>query len=119
MNSEYAFTVESLGELDATSFVPLYMQLANRVAALIREHGEVAVGKVLPSEVECVQRLRVSRPTVRQAMSHLLAQGLILRKKGRGTFVAPDAGEVPVTAGAVTSTPVPVVNDISGLTVDT
>ncbi|HYC46165.1 MAG TPA: GntR family transcriptional regulator [Burkholderiales bacterium] len=89
MSQEYAFPVDRLGELDATSFVPLYMQLANRIATLIRERGEHAVGKVLPSEAECVSRLRVSRPTVRQAMSHLLSQGLILREKGRGTFVAP------------------------------
>ena len=99
MNSEHAFAVESLGELDASSFVPLYMQLADRVAGLIREHGERAVGKVLPSEAECVQRLGVSRPTVRQAMSHLLAQGLILREKGRGTFVAPLKLEHDVSHG--------------------
>ena len=89
MATDYAFSVDDLGVLDTSSFVPLYVQLANRIAARIREHGERAVGKALPSEAECVERFGVSRPTVRQAMSYLLSQGLIMREKGRGTFVAP------------------------------
>jgi GntR family transcriptional regulator len=99
LSTEYAFSVAKLGELDATSFVPLYMQLADRIATLIREHGEHGVGKILPSEAECVQHLQVSRPTVRQAMSRLLAQGLILREKGRGTFIAPLKLEHDVSHG--------------------
>lgn len=99
MGTDYAFSINELGALDTSSFVPLYMQLANRVAALIREHGERAVGKALPSEAECVQRFGVSRPTVRQAMSHLLSQGLIMRERGRGTFVAPLKLEHDVSHG--------------------
>ena len=83
----YVFEPETLKPLDSGSFVPLYVQIADRLSALIQEQGEGAVGKALPSEAECSQRFRVSRPTVRQAMSRLFAQGLISREKGRGTFV--------------------------------
>lgn len=99
MTMNYAFSADQLAPLDAKSFVPLYMQVAQRIAALIHENGERAVGRVLPSELECVQRFGVSRPTVRQAMSHLLSQGLIMRIRGRGTFVAPLKLEHDVSHG--------------------
>jgi GntR family transcriptional regulator len=99
MTTSAAFPVEELGALDPSSFVPLYMQLATSIAGLIREHGQLAVGKSLPSETDCVEHLGVSRPTVRQAMAHLLSQGLILRQKGRGTFVAPLKLEHDVSHG--------------------
>jgi GntR family transcriptional regulator len=99
MSGDYAFTADELGSLDSTSFVPLYMQLASQMAALIRAQGEAAFGKVLPSESECVQRFGVSRPTVRQAMAYLLSQGLIMREKGRGTFVAKPKLEHDVSHG--------------------
>ena len=89
MTSDYAFTADELATLDAASYVPLYMQLADRIGVLIRERRDAAVGKLLPSEIECAERLQISRPTVRQAMARLLSQGLIMREKGRGTFVAP------------------------------
>ena len=38
---------------------------------------------------DVLRLLQISRPTVRQAMSYLMSQGLIMREKGRGTFVAP------------------------------
>ena len=65
------------------------MQLAESLSNLIEHAGKSAVGKVLPSEAACVQHFHVSRPTVRQAMHHLTRSGLVVRQKGRGTFVAP------------------------------
>lgn len=88
MRHEYAFPPERLGSSNASSFAPLYVQLADRISRLIRECGDQVVGKVLPSEAQCAEAFAVSRPTVRQAMDRLLAQGLIKREKGRGTFVA-------------------------------
>lgn len=46
-------------------------------------------GTRLPSESACESHFKVSRPTIRQAMQKLVAEGLILRERGRGTFVAP------------------------------
>lgn len=89
MNIDAAFSVDDLEALDPNSFVPLYIQLADRISNLVHKLGEYAVGKTLPSESQCVERLGVSRPTVRQAMGRLLSQGLISRSRGRGTFVLP------------------------------
>jgi GntR family transcriptional regulator len=97
MNGDYAFTADELSTLDPASYVPLYMQLAQRISALIGERADGAVGKLLPSEIECAERLQISRPTVRQAMARLLSQGLIMREKGRGTFVAPTKLEHDLT----------------------
>jgi GntR family transcriptional regulator len=94
-----AFSIDELSPLDTASFVPLYVQLAQGIAELIHRRGKEAVGQVLPSESDCVNRFGVSRPTVRQAMSHLMSQGLITRVKGRGTFVAPPVLEHDVSRG--------------------
>ena len=88
-NTEPAFQLAEVELLDNRSFVPLYVQLAESLSNLIERAGKNAVGKVLPSEADCVQHFRVSRPTVRQAMHHLTRSGLVVRQKGRGTFVAP------------------------------
>jgi GntR family transcriptional regulator len=85
---DYAFSLSEVERLDSASFVPLYMQLADRISRLIEHRGEAAIGKFLPSETECVQHFNVSRPTVRQAMNRLSHLGLIVREKGRGTFIA-------------------------------
>lgn len=87
MSHDYAFPPERLGSSNTGSFVPLYVQLADRISRLIREQGEKVIGKALPSEAQCAEAFAVSRPTVRQAMDRLLSQGLIKREKGRGTFV--------------------------------
>ena len=84
----YAFPAARLGSSDSRSFVPLYVQLAEQIARLIEQQGEGAVGKAVPSEMDCAREFGVSRPTVRQAMGLLHSQGLIKKEKGRGTFVA-------------------------------
>ncbi|MGP1614394.1 MAG: GntR family transcriptional regulator [Pollutimonas bauzanensis] len=82
-----ALDLTLLGDLDEGLPVPLYVQLAEKFAAYIRQAGDLAVGTCLPSENQCLEFFRVSRPTVRQAMAELSAQGLIRRERGRGTFV--------------------------------
>jgi GntR family transcriptional regulator len=51
-------------------------------------------GTPAPSERELVQRFGVARMTVRQAMDTLVAEGLLERVPGRGTFVAEPRSEV-------------------------
>lgn len=51
-------------------------------------------GTPAPSERELVQRFRVARMTVRQAMDALVGEGLLERVPGRGTFVAQPRSEV-------------------------
>jgi len=82
-------SVQEMPALEAKSYVPLYAQLAERFASVIRRSHESLVGAPLPSEAECTDYFKVSRPTVRQAMAQLLNEGLIVRGRGKGTFVAP------------------------------
>lgn len=70
--------------------VPLYYQLKLQMLADIKE-GRLRVGDMLPPECELCKKLGVSRPTVRQAMSELVAEGHLTRCKGKGTFVAAPA----------------------------
>ncbi|WP_037364980.1 GntR family transcriptional regulator [Nakamurella lactea] len=66
-----------------------YRQLAHGIRARLRA-GEWADGSALPTELELVRREAVSRQTVRRAMQELVAEGVIYRVPGRGTFAAAD-----------------------------
>lgn len=64
--------------------------LYQQVAAAIREavlSGEFAPGSLLPSEAQLMARYGVSRPTVRNAIAALRAEGLIDVRHGKGSFV--------------------------------
>ena len=65
-----------------------YRVIADDVQARIKT-GELPVGHRLPSEKELALRFGVSRVTVRAALAVLERDGLILRRAGAGTFVAP------------------------------
>lgn len=89
MNKARAINMHEMEALDPSSFVPLYVQIAERFSAAIRRSRDSLVGASLPSESDCVSYFGVSRPTVRQAMAKLAIEGLIVRSRGQGTFVAP------------------------------
>lgn len=66
---------------------PIYVQLQN----LIRERiaaGSWRPGEAIPSELALVQQFGIARMTVRQAIDGLIREGLLVRARGRGTFVA-------------------------------
>ena len=65
----------------------LYVQLAEDLARRI-QGGEYGPRRRLPGEFELVDRYGLSRVTVRQAMSVLERRGLVIRRRGVGTFVA-------------------------------
>lgn len=73
-------------DLDRSSPIPLYYQMALRLEAAIRS-GAVAPGTRLEGEVTIAERLGVSRPTVRQALRHIADKGLVVRHRGIGTIV--------------------------------
>jgi DNA-binding GntR family transcriptional regulator len=73
-------------ELDRTSPVPLYFQVATRLQELI-EKGEIGVGSRIENEVDLAERLGVSRPTTRRAIQYLVERGMLVRKRGVGTQV--------------------------------
>ncbi|WP_329454878.1 GntR family transcriptional regulator [Streptomyces sp. NBC_01497] len=73
-------------EVDRTSPVPLYYQLAQQLEAAI-EQGHLAPGSLLGNEIDLAGRLGLSRPTVRQAIQSLVDKGLLVRRRGVGTQV--------------------------------
>ena len=65
----------------------LHEQAAEYVRARIVS-GEYPVGSQIPTENELCALLGVSRPTLRQALDNLTREGLLVRIKGKGTFVS-------------------------------
>lgn len=80
--------------LDHNSPVPLHAQVEQLLRAMIRRR-EYQEGSLLPDEVSLARRLGVSRATVRSGISRLVFEGLLERKAGVGTRVAPS----PVQSG--------------------
>ena len=76
-----------LADAPTPAFSPLYQQ----IKALILESlqaGEWKPGEAIPSEMDLAARFRVSQGTVRKAIDELAAENLLLRRQGKGTFVA-------------------------------
>ena len=74
----------------APSFSPLYRQIKNLLIARL-QGGEWKAGDGIPSELELAKRFGVSQGTVRKAVDELAADNLLVRRQGRGTFVATHA----------------------------
>lgn len=74
--------------IDKTSGVPAFRQVAADLRAKI-DSGEYAPGAPIPSERELVASYGVSRPTVRDAIGQLRAEGVVIAEHGRGVFVRP------------------------------
>jgi DNA-binding GntR family transcriptional regulator len=66
--------------------VPLYFQAALHLQQMIAD-GDLPPGGRLPNEADLAAHLRVSRPTVRRAVSHLVEQGVLVRRRGAGVRV--------------------------------
>jgi DNA-binding GntR family transcriptional regulator len=73
-------------DLDRSSPMPLWSQLASQLESAI-ERGDLRPGQRLDNEVDLAQRCGLSRPTVRRAIEDLVAQGLLVRRRGVGTQV--------------------------------
>lgn len=67
--------------------VPYYAQLADILRRHISE-GDLGPGAALPSEGELCATYGLSRTVVRQALEELVAEGMVVKERGRGTFVA-------------------------------
>ncbi|MGE5618401.1 MAG: GntR family transcriptional regulator [Sphingomonadaceae bacterium] len=73
--------------LDERSPVPLYYQLQEIIRSRI-ESGQWGPGQQLPPEAELCEEFNLSRGTVRQALADLVREGLLHRRRGKGSFVA-------------------------------
>ncbi|MBP1204034.1 GntR family transcriptional regulator [Duganella sp. 1411] len=69
------------------TFSPLYQQIKALITQSLQS-GEWKPGELIPSEVELANRFKVSQGTVRKAIDELAAENLVMRKQGKGTFVA-------------------------------
>ncbi|SAL69125.1 GntR family transcriptional regulator [Caballeronia humi] len=94
MNSNPATTTPTNGAgatevapASSPTFSPLYQQIKALITQGL-ESGEWKPGEIIPSEVELAGRYKVSQGTVRKAIDELAADNLLVRRQGKGTFVA-------------------------------
>src|SRR3546814_11858865 len=80
--------------------IPRYLELAQ---ALREQLVAYETGDYLPSETTLAQNFGVNRHTLRRAVDELIAEGRVLRRKGRGTCVLPRPIIYPVHAGSAYS----------------
>lgn len=73
--------------VDKTIPIPLYYQIKQAILDLILE-GTLTEGQLLPTEADFCNQCHISRPTIRQALSELVAEGYLYRQRAKGTFVA-------------------------------
>ena len=73
--------------LPIASFSPLYQQIKAMILASLQA-SEWLPGEAIPSEIELAARYGVSQGTVRKAIDELATENLLVRRQGKGTFVA-------------------------------
>jgi GntR family transcriptional regulator len=69
------------------AFAPLYLQIKALLEKSL-EGREWRPGEAIPSEIDLARRYRVSQGTVRKAIDALADDNLVVRRQGKGTFVA-------------------------------
>jgi GntR family transcriptional regulator len=79
-------------EPDTPAFSPLYQQIKTLIVRSLQA-GEWKPGEAIPSEMELAARFKVSQGTVRKAIDELATENLLVRRQGKGTFVATHAEE--------------------------
>ncbi len=94
MNNTFPLA-EPSADTDAASvpspaFSPLYQQIKGLILQNLQS-GEWKPGESIPSEMELAARYRVSQGTVRKAIDELASEHLLVRRQGKGTFVATHA----------------------------
>ena len=73
--------------IHSPTFSPLYRQIRGLITRSL-ESGEWGPGDVIPSESELAVRFGVSQGTVRKAIDEMATENLLVRRQGKGTFVA-------------------------------
>ena len=78
--------------LATPAFSPLYQQIKGLILQSLQA-GEWKPSEAIPSEMDLAVRFRVSQGTVRKAIDALAADNLLVRRQGKGTFVATHAAQ--------------------------
>jgi len=69
------------------TYLPLYRQIKDLIVQSL-DGGAWKPGQAIPSEMELAERFGVSQGTVRKAVDALAAENMLVRRQGKGTFVA-------------------------------
>lgn len=77
-----------MNAIDHQSPIPYYVQVKEIIRERIK-NGAWKPDDQLPSEAELCELFAVSRTVIRQALQDLIHEGLVIRRKGKGSFVAP------------------------------
>lgn len=72
---------------DSPTFSPLYRQIKGLILQAL-DNREWRPGEAIPSEIELAARFNVSQGTVRKAIDEMAAENLLVRRQGKGTYVA-------------------------------
>jgi GntR family transcriptional regulator len=78
--------VFTTSRFESGSVAPLYIRIKKLVRDAI-DSGDLKIGDSIPSERDVALLLDVSRVTVRTAFTELVAEGILLQKRGSGTYV--------------------------------
>ncbi len=81
---------------------PRYLQLRQRIRSAVNQ-GRLKDNDPLPSEREIAAITKLSRVTVRKAVAELVRDGMIIQKRGSGSFVAPQVRRVEQSLSLLTS----------------
>jgi len=94
MNNHMTLNEAPAGATEPSSATPAFSPLYQQIKGLILQSlqaSEWKPGESIPSEMELASRYRVSQGTVRKAIDELASGHLLIRKQGKGTFVATHA----------------------------
>lgn len=83
-------------KLESGAGIALYYQLKEKLKEKIK-NGVWTIGDQIPNEMDLMAQYQVSRTTVRQAVLDLVREGILIRKKGKGTFIAEPKYEADFT----------------------
>jgi len=78
---------DAIAEDGGLGYRPLYRRVKDALVRRIAE-GQWVAGQLIPSETQIAQELGVSQGTVRKALDDMTAENLLVRRQGKGTFVA-------------------------------
>ena len=98
MGKELFAVMETHFETINTKELSLPEQTAEQISKLIMEQHLTSEDK-LPSEFELAELLNVGRGTVREGVKLLVARNVLEIRRGKGTYIAPNPGEVPDPLG--------------------
>ncbi len=88
--NDLAASIADSASNSTPAFSPLYQQIKGLILQSL-QGGEWRPGEAIPSEMDLAARYRVSQGTVRKAIDELAADNLLVRRQGKGTFVATHA----------------------------